>query len=117
MREKLNRVERAQRILERKDPAYRAWCDEERTREREKDLRRQGEALAAAVASRCDDAFRRCAIMPTGMPQAASAPVGMGGDFHAFPPMPPPVVHPAAVDDDMAAPNNVGRKITRSQVG
>ena len=33
---KLKRVERAQRILERKDPAYRAWRDEERTRARER---------------------------------------------------------------------------------
>ena len=57
-----------------------------------------------------DDALRRCAIMPTGMPQVAPAPVGMGGAFNAFPPMPPLVVHPVAMDDDMAAPNNVGEE-------
>ena len=33
----------------------------------------------------------------------------------AFPPMPPPMVHPA--EDEMAAPIAVGRKLTRSQVG
>ena len=114
---KMKRVERAQRILERKHPAYGAWRDEERTREREKDLRRQGEASAAAMASRWDDAPRRCAIMPTGMPQFASAPVGLGGAFQLFPPMPPLVVHPTGVDDDMAAPTNGGRELTRSQVG
>ena len=27
------------------------------------------------------------------------------------------MVHPAAMGDDMAAPNNVGRKLIRSQVG
>ena len=62
----MKRVEKARKILERKDPAYRAWRDEERTREREKDLRNQGEALAAAMASRWDDALRRCAIVPAG---------------------------------------------------
>ena len=46
------RFKQAQKVLERRDSAYRAWRDEERTREREKDLRRQGEALAAAMASR-----------------------------------------------------------------
>ena len=60
---------KAQKILERRDPAYRAWRDEERTREREKDLRRQGEALQAAMASRWDDALRRCAIVPAGVPR------------------------------------------------
>ena len=84
-------------------------------RERESDLRRQGEALAAAMASRWDDALRRCAIMPAGVPHAASAPVGMGGTFQTFPPMPPPLVHPA--EDEMAASITVGRKLTRSQVG
>ena len=74
-------MEKAQRILERKDPAYRAWRDEERKREREKDLRRQGEAPAAAMASRCDDALRRCAIMPAGVPHAASAPIVNGRCF------------------------------------
>ena len=102
------RVEKAQKILERKDPAYRAWRDEERTTEREKDLRRQDEAPAAAMASRWDGALRRCAIMPTGVPH-------MGGTFQTFPPMPPPLVHPA--EDEMAAPITVGRKLTRSQVG
>ena len=55
--------------------------------------------------------------MPTGMPQAASALVGMGGAYQAFPPMPPPVVHSTGADDDLAAPNNGGGKLTRSQVG
>ena len=35
---KLRRLEKARKILERKDPAYRAWREEERTREREKDF-------------------------------------------------------------------------------
>ena len=68
-------MEKAKRILERKDPAYRAWRDEERTREREKDLRRQGETLAAAMVSRWDDALRRRAIVQAGMPQTPSAPI------------------------------------------
>ena len=97
-------MEKAQRILERKDPAYRAWRDGERTI-----LRRQGEALAAAMAS------RRCAIVLAGMPQTPSAPMGLGGAFQTFPPMPPPMAHPA--EDEMAAPIAVGRKLTRSQVG
>ena len=108
-------MEKAQRIPERKDPAYRAWRDEERTREREKDLRRQGEALAAAMASRWHDALRLCAIMPAGVLHAVSAPMGMGGAFQTSPPMPPLVVHPA--EDEMAAPVAFGRKLTRSQVG
>ena len=112
---KLRRVEKAQKILERMDPAYRAWRDEERTREREKDLRRQGEALAAAMASRWDDALRRCAIVPAGIPQAPSAPMGVGGAFQTFPPMPPPMAHTA--EDEVAAPIAVGRKLTRSKVG
>ena len=115
MRRSSDEWKKAQRILERKDPAYRAWRDEERTREREKDSRRQGKALAAAMPSRWDDALRRCAIMPAGVQQAASAPMGMGGAFQTFPPMPPPLVHPA--EDEMAAPITVGRKLTRSQVG
>ena len=57
---RVKRVEKAQRFLERKDPSYRAWRKEERTREREKDLRRQGEAPAAAMVSRWDEALRRC---------------------------------------------------------
>ena len=84
-------------------------------REREKDLRRQGEALAVATASRWDDALRQCAIMPAGVPHAAAAPMGMGSAFQTFPPMPPPLVHPA--EDEMKAPVAVGRKLTRSQVG
>ena len=112
---KLRRVEKARTILERKDPAYRAWRDEERTREREKDLRKQGEALAAAMASRWDDALRRCAIVPAGVPQTPSAPMGVGSALQTFPPMPPPVAHPA--EDEMAAPIAVGRKLTRAQVG
>ena len=78
------RVKKAQKVLERRDPAYRAWRDEERTREREKDLRRQGEALAAAMASRWDEALRRCAMVPAGAPHAQSAPIGMGGVFQSF---------------------------------
>ena len=111
MRRSSGELKKNKRILERKDRAYRACRDEERTREREKDLRRQGEALAAAMASRWDDALRRCAIMPAGVPHAASAPMGMGGAFQRFPPMP----HPA--EDEMAAPITLGRKLTRSQVG
>ena len=42
-------MEKAQRFLERKDPAYRAWREEERARERKKDLRKQCEAPAAAM--------------------------------------------------------------------
>ena len=42
------RVKKAQKVLERRDPAYRAWRDEERAREREKGLWRQGEALASS---------------------------------------------------------------------
>ena len=106
---------KAQKVLERRDRAYRAWRDEERTREREKDLRRQGEALAAAMASRWDDALRRCAIVPAGVPQAQSAPMGVGGAFQTFPPKPPPMAHSA--EDEVAAPIAVGRKLTRSQVG
>ena len=109
------RVKKAQKVLERRDPAYRAWRDEERTREREKDLRRQDEALAAATASRWDDALRRCAIVPAGVPQAQSAPMGVGGAFQTFPPMPPPMAHLA--EDEVAAPITVGWKLTRSQVG
>ena len=75
------RVKKAQKVLERRDPAYRAWRDEERTREREKDLRRQGEALAAAMASRWDEALRRCAMVPAGAPHVQSAPVGVSGAF------------------------------------
>ena len=105
----------SERILERKDPAYRAWRDEERTRERDKDLRRQGEVLAAAMASRWDDALRRCAIVPTGVPQAPSAPPGVGGALQTFPPMPPPVAHPA--DDEITALGPVARRLTRAQVG
>ena len=78
-------------------------------------MRRQGEALAAAMASRWDDALRRCAIVPAGVPQAQSAPMGVGGAFQTFPPMPPPMAHLA--EDEMAAPIAVGRKLTRSQVG
>ena len=84
------RVKKAQKVLERRDPAYRAWRDEERTREREKDLRRQGEALAAAMASRWDEALRRCAMVPAGAPHVQSAPVGVSGAFQSFPPVPPP---------------------------
>ena len=98
------RVKKAQKVLERRDPAYRACRNEERTREREKDLRRQGEALAAAMASRWDDALRRCAIVPAGVPQAQSAPMGVGGVFQTFPPMPPPM-------------GSLSGGLTRSQVG
>ena len=41
---------RRHRFLDRKDPAYRAWREEERTREREKDMGKQGEALAHGLA-------------------------------------------------------------------
>ena len=68
------------------------------------------------MASRWDDALRRCAIVPAGIPQAPSAPMGVGGSFQTFPPMPPPMAHPAA-EDEMAAPIAVGKKLTRSQVG
>ena len=78
-------------------------------------MRRQGEALAAAMASRWDDALRRCAIVPAGVPQVQSAPVGVGGAFQTFPPMPPPGAH--LTEDEVAAPMAVGRKLTRSQVG
>ena len=108
-------MEKAKRILERKDPAYRAWRDEERTREREKDLRRQGETLAAAMVSRWDDALRRRAIVQAGMPQTPSAPMGMCGAFQSFPANAAADGHPA--EDEMAAPIAVGRKLTRSQVG
>ena len=64
--------------------------DEERTREREKDLRRQGEALAATMASHWDEALRRCAMVPAGAPYVQSAPVGVSGAFQSFPPVPPP---------------------------
>ena len=67
------------------------------------------------MASRWDNALRRCAIVPAGVPQAQSAPMGVGGAFQTFPPMPPPMAHPA--EDEMAAPIAVGRKLTRSQVG
>ena len=49
---RVQRVEKAQRLLERNDPAYRAWREEEREREREEDLRKQGQALSAAMVSR-----------------------------------------------------------------
>ena len=109
------RVKKAQKVLERRDPAYRAWRDEERTREREKDLRRQGEALAAAMASRWDEALRRCAMVPAGAPHVQSAPVGVSGAFQSFPPVPPPGAH--FMEDEVAAPIAVGKKLTRSQVG
>ena len=109
------RVKKAQKVLERRDPAYRAWRDEERTREREKDLRRQGEALAAAMASRWDEALRRCAMVPAGAPLAQSGPGGVNGAFQSFPPVPPPGAH--FVEDEVAAPIAVGKKLTRSQVG
>ena len=50
-----------------------------------------------------------------GVPQAQSAPMGVGGAFQTFPPMPPPMAHLA--EDEVAAPIAVGRKLTRSQVG
>ena len=109
------RVKKAQKVLERRDLAYRAWRDEERAREREKNLRRQGEALAAAMASRWDGALRRCAMVPAGAPHAQVAPVGVSGASQSFPPVPPPGAH--LMKDDVTLPIAVEKKLTRSQVG
>ena len=67
------------------------------------------------MASRWDDALRRCAIVPAGVPHAQSAPVGVSGAFQTFPPVPPPGAH--LVEEEVATPIAVGRKLTRSQVG
>ena len=108
------RVKKAQKVLERRDPAYRAWRDEGRVREREKDLRRQGGALAAAMASRWDEALRRCVMVPAGARHAQAGLVGVSGASQS---LPPPLLGANPVKDGVTLPIAVEKKLTRSQVG
>ena len=115
---RVQRVEKAQRLLERNDPAYRAWREEERERA-------GGGPEKAGTGTICgdgltlDEALRRCAVVPAGVPQAPAMPAKMsGGALPTFPPVPPPVMHQGAGAEDAPMVNNaLVRKLTKSQGG
>ena len=88
------RVKKAQKVLERRDPAYRAWRTRNERGSEEKDLRRQAEALAAAMASRFGTMLSAAVrSYQQGYRMLSLRRWGVSGAFQTFPPVPPPGAH------------------------
>jgi hypothetical protein len=86
-RRKDKKLQKAHRVMEKHSPAFRKWQEDETKAAKDKELRSQGEALAAIMQSQFKEAIA-AAVLPT----------------PAFPPpLPPPTLAPEAAAAALAA--------------